>query len=52
MDLNKFKELEQTIKGENFATEYKNINWVMLGLSLFGNVASIFLAYFLLTFVR
>lgn len=49
MDLNKFKELEQTIKGENFATEYKNINWVMLGLSLFGNVASIFLAYFLLS---
>lgn len=49
MDLNKFKELEQTIKGENFATEYKNINWVMLGLSLFGNIASIFLAYFLLS---
>ncbi len=49
MDLNKFKELEQTIKGENFATEYKNINWVMLGLSLFGNVASILLAYFLLS---
>jgi Na+-transporting NADH:ubiquinone oxidoreductase subunit NqrC len=49
MDLNKFKELEQTIKGENFSNEYKNINWVMLGLSLFGNVASIFLAYFLLS---
>lgn len=49
MDLHKFKELEQTIKGENFATEYKNINWVMLGLSIFGNLASIFLAYFLLS---
>jgi hypothetical protein len=49
MDLNKFKELEKTIKGENFATEYKNINWVMLGLSVFGNIASIFLAYFLLS---
>lgn len=49
MDLNQFKELESTIKGENFSTEYKNINYVMLGLSVFGNLASIFLAYFLLS---
>jgi hypothetical protein len=49
MDLNEFKELEETIKGDNFALEYKNINWVMLGLSVFGNLASIFLAYFLLS---
>lgn len=49
MDLNEFKKLEETIKGENFSTEYKNINWVMLGLSIFGNLASIFLAYFLLS---
>lgn len=49
MDLNQFKELEETIRGDNFSTEYKNINWVMLGLSIFGNLASIFLAYFLLS---
>lgn len=49
MDLNQFKELEESIKGENFSTEYKSINYVMLGLSVFGNMASIFLAYFLLS---
>lgn len=49
MDLNQFKKLEETIKGENFATEYKNINYIMFGLSIFGNLASIFLAYFLLS---
>lgn len=49
MDLNKYKELEESIKGENFAAEYRSINYVMLGLSVFGNLASIFLAYFLLS---
>lgn len=49
MDLNQFKKLEESIKGENFSTEYKNINYVMFGLSIFGNLASIFLAYFLLS---
>jgi hypothetical protein len=49
MDLNQFKDLEESIKGENFAAEYKSINYVMLGLSVFGNIASIFLAYFLLS---
>lgn len=49
MDLTKFRELEKSIKGENFSSEYKNINYVMLGLSIFGNLASIFLAYFLLS---
>lgn len=49
MDLNQFKDLEESIKGENFSAEYKSINYVMLGLSVFGNLASIFLAYFLLS---
>jgi hypothetical protein len=49
MDLNQFKDLEESIKGENFSAEYKSINYVMLGLSIFGNLASIFLAYFLLS---
>jgi len=49
MDLNQFKELEESIKGESFSGEYKSINYVMMGLSVFGNLASIFLAYFLLS---
>ena len=49
MDIVEFKKLEEAIKEESFGKEYKNINVVMFCLSIFGHIASIFLAYFLLS---
>ena len=49
MDIKEFKKLEDSIKEESFHKEYKSINIVMFVLSIFGHVASIFLAYFLLS---
>lgn len=49
MKISQFKRLEDKINSQNFNQGYKNINIVMLVLSYFGNIASIFLAYFLLS---
>lgn len=49
MKLDDFKKLEETIKEQDFNKSYKNINNVTFGLSIFGHIASIFLAYFLLS---
>lgn len=49
MKINEFKKLEEKINGQNFNQGYKNINMVMLLLSIFGHFASIFLAYFALS---
>ncbi len=50
MKISEFKKLEQKINNQsNFSDGYKNINVVMTVLSYFGHVASIFLAYFLLS---
>jgi hypothetical protein len=49
MKINEFKKLEQKINGQNFNKGYKNINSLMLILSIFGHFASIFLAYFALS---
>jgi hypothetical protein len=49
MKINEFKKLEQKINGQNFNQGYKNINLVMLFLSVFGHLVSIFLAYFALS---
>lgn len=49
MKLNEFKKLEESMEEQDFNKSYKNINLVMFWLSIFGNVASIFLAYFLLS---
>ena len=49
MKINEFKKLEEKINGQNFNQGYKNINMVMLFLSIFGHFASIFLAYFALS---
>lgn len=48
MKINEFKELEKKIKENDFHKGYRNINKVMFFLSIFGHIASIFLAYFLL----
>jgi len=49
MKLNEFKKLEESIKEQDFSKSFKNINKVMFYLSIFGHVASIFLAYFLVS---
>lgn len=49
MKINEFKKLEEKINGQNFNKGYKNINVLMLVLSIFGHFASIFLAYFALS---
>jgi hypothetical protein len=46
MKISEFKKLEEKINGQNFSQSYKNINIVLNILSYFGNLASIFLAYF------
>lgn len=49
MTLNEFNELENKVGKDEFNREYKNINTVMFLLSIFGHIASIFLAYFLVS---
>jgi len=49
MKINEFKKLEKKINEQNFNQGYKTINMVMTVLSYFGHVASIFLAYFMLS---
>ena len=49
MKIEEFKKLEQKINNQNFHENYKVINNVMIGLSYFGHIASIFLAFFMLS---
>ena len=49
MKIEKFKELEKKINGQNFNQSYNTINIVLTVLSYFGHIASIFLAYFMLS---
>lgn len=49
MDLNNFKKLESKVKKPNFGDDFKTLNRILGGLSIFGNVVSIFLASFFVT---
>jgi hypothetical protein len=49
MKIKEFDKLEKKLNGQNFHESYDNINKVMTGLSYFGHVASIFLAFFMLS---
>jgi hypothetical protein len=49
MKIKEFEKLDKKINGQNFHESYKNINSVMTGLSYFGHLASIFLAFFMLS---
>jgi hypothetical protein len=49
MRINEFKKLEKKITGYNFNQSYKSINMIMTGLSYFGHIASIFLAFFFMS---
>ena len=49
MKLTEFKKAENSIQNQDFNKSYKNINTIMFYLSVFGQFASIFLAYFLVS---
>lgn len=49
MKINEFKKLEKKIVGHNFNKSYKSIDMIMKILSYFGNISSIFLAFFFLS---
>jgi len=49
MKIKEYKELEERINNQNFNKSYKTINIVLTALSYFGHIASIFLAYFMLS---
>jgi hypothetical protein len=49
MKISEFQKLQESVKEQDFNKSFKNINKVMLFLSIFGHLASIFLAYFLVS---
>lgn len=49
MKINEFERLENKINNQNFHESYKTLNYVMIALSYFGHIASIFLAFFMLS---
>lgn len=49
MKIEQFRKLEDKINNQDFNKSYKNINIITLAISYFGNIASIFLAYFMLS---
>lgn len=49
MKIQEYKKLEESINEQDFNKSYKNIDRVMFVLSIFGHLASIFLAYFMLS---
>lgn len=49
MKISEFKKLEEKITNKNFNQSYKGINTMLTILSYFGNLASIFLAYFFMS---
>jgi hypothetical protein len=49
MKIEEYKKLEKRINNQNFNEGYKTINLVLVTLSWFGHIASIFLAYFMLS---
>ena len=49
MQIDEFEKLEKEIKQQDFNNSYSRINKALVGLSLMGNFASIFLAYFFMS---
>jgi len=49
MELKDFKKLEKKVKKPDFGEDFKSLNFILKGLSFFGNFASIFLASFFVT---
>jgi hypothetical protein len=49
MKINQFKKLQRSIEKQDFFTSYRNIDKTLFYLSIFGNIASIFCAFFFLS---
>jgi hypothetical protein len=49
MKIDEFEKLEKKINKQNFHESYKTLKLVMVALSYFGHIASIFLAFFMLS---
>ena len=49
MNIEEFNKLDEKINSRNFHKDYKILNIIGIFLSIFGNLASIFLAYFMLS---
>ncbi len=49
MKINEFEKLENKINNQNFHESYRTLNHAMVALSYFGHIASIFLAFFMLS---
>ena len=49
MDKNNFKKISDKVKKPEFSVDFKSLNMILRGLSIFGNFASIFLASFFIT---
>lgn len=47
MDIAKYKRLREEIKNKSFEKKYTGVDWILYYASFFGNVASIFFAFFL-----
>ena len=47
MDIEKYKKLREEIKNRSFEKKYTSVDWILYYASFFGNVASIFFAFFL-----
>jgi len=47
MDIAKYKQLREEIKNKSFEKKYTGVDWILYYSSFFGNIASIFFAFFL-----
>lgn len=47
MDLEKYRKLREEIRNNSFEKKYLSVDWILYYASFFGNIASIFFAFFL-----
>jgi len=47
MDIEKYRKLKEEIRNKSFEKKYTTVDWILYYASFFGNIASIFFAFFL-----
>jgi hypothetical protein len=47
MEIEKYKKLKEEIRNKSFEKKYSAVDWILYYASFFGNIASIFFAFFL-----
>lgn len=47
MDIEKYRKLKEEIRNNSFEKKYLSVDWILYYASFFGNIASIFFAFFL-----